>query len=46
MLTQGGHLMLANWLRGLGHDVDDAQVATLGAGVEALRAQAFTSVAG
>jgi para-aminobenzoate synthetase component 2 len=46
VLTQGGHLMLANWLRVLGHDVDDAQVAALGAGVEALRAQAFTSVLG
>jgi para-aminobenzoate synthetase component II len=46
VLTQGGHLMLANWLRGLGHDVDDDQVAALGAGVEALRAQAFTSVIG
>ena len=45
VLTQGGHRMLANWLRGLGHDVDDELVEQLGSGVEVLRARAFTSVA-
>ena len=45
VLTQGGHLMLANWLRGLGHDVDDVQVTALAAGVETLRGQAFTAAA-
>ena len=43
VLTQGGHLMLANWLRRLGHDVDDDQVAALAAGVETLRGQAFST---
>ena len=41
VLTQGGHRMLANWLRACGHDVDEARVTSLGEGVEALRAQAF-----
>lgn len=45
VLTQGGHLMLANWLHGLGHDVDDDQVAALAAGVETLRGQAFSTTA-
>lgn len=46
VLTQGGHQMLANWLRGLGHDVDEIQVAALAAGVETLRGQAFQPAAG
>ena len=45
VLTQGGHRMLANWLRSLGQDVDEAQVESLGSGVDVSRARAFTSVA-
>ncbi|MEP6851787.1 MAG: aminodeoxychorismate/anthranilate synthase component II [bacterium] len=46
VLTQGGHRMLANWLRACGAPVDDERVAELGSGVDALRRQAFTAVAG
>jgi para-aminobenzoate synthetase component 2 len=44
VLTQGGHRMVANWLRSCGATIDDAQVSTLGAEVEALRATAFAGV--
>ncbi|MEO9140140.1 MAG: aminodeoxychorismate/anthranilate synthase component II [Jatrophihabitans sp.] len=42
VLTQGGHRMLANWLRVCGATVDDDQVDRLGAEVETMRAAAFT----
>jgi para-aminobenzoate synthetase component 2 len=41
VLTHGGHLMVANWLRVCGADVDDAVVQQLGADMDALRATAF-----
>jgi para-aminobenzoate synthetase component II len=41
VLTQGGHRMVANWLRRCGARVDDSRVAALGAEVETLRASAF-----
>ncbi len=41
VLTQGGHLMVANWLAQCGADVDWDRVALLGAGVEELRSTAF-----
>jgi para-aminobenzoate synthetase component II len=41
VLTQGGHRMVANWLRMCGADVDDAVVDRLGAEMDALRATAF-----
>ena len=44
VLTQGGHHLLANWLARCGLLADRAQVAELGAGVEALRANAFAGV--
>jgi para-aminobenzoate synthetase component 2 len=44
VLTQGGHRMLANWLRICGHPVDDALVEQLGAEVESLRVAAFAAV--
>ena len=44
VLTQGGHRMLANWLRRCGSGVDDALVEVLGAEVETLRATAFAGV--
>jgi para-aminobenzoate synthetase component II len=44
VLTQGGHRMVANWLRRCGATVPDALVERLGAGVEALRAAAFAGV--
>jgi para-aminobenzoate synthetase component 2 len=44
VLTQGGHRMVANWLRRCGASVDDAQVARLGAEVETLRSAAFAGV--
>jgi para-aminobenzoate synthetase component 2 len=44
VLTQGGHRMVANWLKRCGADVDDALVTELGAQVEALRATAFAGV--
>ena len=44
VLTQGGHRMVANWLRRCGGTVDDAQVASLADEVETLRAAAFAGV--
>jgi para-aminobenzoate synthetase component 2 len=44
VLTQSGHHLLANWLARCGLLADRAQVAELGAGVEALRANAFAGV--
>ena len=44
VLTQGGHRMLANWLRRCGAEVDDAVVTALGAEVETLRAAAFAGI--
>jgi para-aminobenzoate synthetase component 2 len=44
VLTQGGHRMVANWLRQCGATVDDELVESLGAEVEALRAAAFAGV--
>ena len=41
VLTQGGHRIVANWLRQCGAEVDGALVERLGAEVEALRASAF-----
>jgi para-aminobenzoate synthetase component 2 len=43
VLTQGGHRMVANWLRRCGASVDDARVDELAAGVETLRASAFVA---
>ncbi|MDQ6937593.1 MAG: aminodeoxychorismate/anthranilate synthase component II [Actinomycetota bacterium] len=43
VLTQGGHRMLANWLRSCGADVDEARVSELTESVETLRRQAFTA---
>lgn len=42
VLTQGGHHLVANWLRRCGAAVDDAMVARLGAEVETMRAGAFS----
>jgi para-aminobenzoate synthetase component 2 len=44
VLTQGGHRMVANWLRICGASVDDALVDQLGAEVETLREAAFAGV--
>ncbi|HET8583450.1 MAG TPA: aminodeoxychorismate/anthranilate synthase component II [Jatrophihabitans sp.] len=44
VLTQGGHRMVANWLRRCGSVVDDALVERLGADVESLRTAAFAGV--
>ncbi len=44
ILTQGGHRMVANWLRRCGATVDEARVDRLVAEVEALRASAFAPV--
>ncbi|MGN6605857.1 MAG: aminodeoxychorismate/anthranilate synthase component II [Jatrophihabitans sp.] len=44
VLTQGGHRMVANWLRRCGATVDEAVVARLEADVETLRTQAFAGV--
>jgi len=44
VLTQGGHRMVANWLRRCGAVVDDAVVDELAAGVESLRTAAFAGV--
>ncbi|HEX3336113.1 MAG TPA: aminodeoxychorismate/anthranilate synthase component II [Jatrophihabitans sp.] len=44
VLTQGGHLMVANWLRRCGAVVDDILVERLGGEVETLRAAAFAGV--
>ena len=43
VLTQGGHQMLANWLVHCGGQVDWARVSELGAGLDTLRGQAFSS---
>jgi para-aminobenzoate synthetase component 2 len=44
VLTQGGHRMLANWLRRCGTEVADELVDRLGAEVETMRAGAFAGV--
>ena len=44
VLTQGGHRILANWLVRCGGQVDWARVAELGADLDALRGQAFSTV--
>jgi para-aminobenzoate synthetase component 2 len=44
VLTQGGHLMVANWLRRCGGEVAQARADELAAEVEALRAAAFAGV--
>jgi para-aminobenzoate synthetase component 2 len=44
VLTQGGHLMVANWLRRCGCEVAQARADELAAEVEALRAAAFAGV--
>jgi para-aminobenzoate synthetase component 2 len=44
VLTQGGHRMVANWLRRCGTVVDEARVAELTAEVETMRATAFAGV--
>jgi para-aminobenzoate synthetase component 2 len=44
VLTQGGHLIVANWLIRCGHPVDSARVAVLAAEVEGLRSAAFAAV--
>ncbi len=41
VLTQGGHRMVANWLRACGAQVDEATVDSLAGGMDALRATAF-----
>jgi para-aminobenzoate synthetase component 2 len=43
VLTEGGHLMLANWLASCGVAAAQDRAPALAAEVEALRAQAFTS---
>jgi para-aminobenzoate synthetase component 2 len=44
VLTQGGHLMVANWLQRCGAEVDQALAEHLAAEVEGLRASAFAGV--
>jgi para-aminobenzoate synthetase component 2 len=44
VLTQGGHRMIANWLRVCGGSVDEALTDQLGAEVDALRLAAFAGV--
>jgi para-aminobenzoate synthetase component 2 len=44
VLTQGGHRMIANWLRSCGASVDEAVVDRLGSEVETLRGTAFAGV--
>jgi para-aminobenzoate synthetase component 2 len=44
VLTQGGHRIVANWLRRCGGEVSDALVDELGAEVDALRTAAFAGV--
>jgi para-aminobenzoate synthetase component 2 len=44
VLTQGGHRMVANWLRRCGAEIDDEVVERLGREVETLRAAAFAGV--
>jgi para-aminobenzoate synthetase component 2 len=43
VLTQGGHRMLANWLVRCGASIDWDRVDVLGAELDALRAQAFST---
>ncbi len=43
VLTQGGHRILANWLLRCGGQVDWARVSVLGAGLDSMRDQAFSS---
>ncbi|MEO6702957.1 MAG: aminodeoxychorismate/anthranilate synthase component II [Jatrophihabitantaceae bacterium] len=43
VLTQGGHRMLANWLTRCGASIDWDRVAVLGAELDTLRTQAFTT---
>jgi para-aminobenzoate synthetase component 2 len=43
VLTQGGHRILANWLLRCGGQVDWARVSELGAGLDSMRDQAFSS---
>jgi para-aminobenzoate synthetase component 2 len=43
VLTQGGHRILANWLVQCGGTVDWARVSELGASLDTLRGQAFSS---
>jgi len=44
VLTQGGHLMVANWLRSCGGNVPAGVAEKLAAEVEALRATAFAGI--
>jgi para-aminobenzoate synthetase component 2 len=44
VLTQGGHLMVANWLRRCGAEVDGGVAEELAAEVDALRISAFAGV--
>jgi para-aminobenzoate synthetase component 2 len=44
VLTQGGHRMVANWLRTCGGSVDDGLVERFGAEMDALRAAAFAGI--
>jgi anthranilate synthase/aminodeoxychorismate synthase-like glutamine amidotransferase len=44
VLTQGGHRMVANWLRRCGASVSEALVSSLESDVEALRTAAFAGV--
>ena len=44
VLTQGGHRMVANWLRRCGATVDEQRVEVLGAEVDALRHTAFAGI--
>jgi para-aminobenzoate synthetase component II len=44
VLTEGGHRIVANWLRRCGAEVDQARVGELGRAVEALRSTAFAGI--
>jgi para-aminobenzoate synthetase component 2 len=44
VLTQGGHRILANWLRSCAAEIDDALVERLAADVETMRAGAFAGL--
>jgi para-aminobenzoate synthetase component 2 len=44
VLTQGGHRMVANWLRRCGVSVDEARILELGGAMDELRATAFAGV--
>jgi para-aminobenzoate synthetase component 2 len=44
VLTQGGHRMVANWVRTCGGTADDALVDQLGAEVETMRSAAFAGI--